>query len=92
MSKKERTGTIYPEMTNKGRCSTKYIRGAKPVYCFRWVAEITVNGKRYRKRSESRNDVEFWLENMLNRYAPEPILQGAAAPNYKRKYTNTEKK
>lgn len=83
---KSRTGVIYSEMTNKGRCSTKYVGGAKPIYCFRWVAEITVNGKRYRKRSASRNDVEFWLENMRNRFADEPILEGAAAPAYSRNY------
>lgn len=82
-----RTGTIYSEMTNKGRCSTKYVRGSKPIYCFRWVAEITVNGKRYRKRSASRNDVEFWLGNMRNRFASEPIQVGAAAPAYQRDYT-----
>lgn len=86
---RERMGTIYSEMTNKGRCSTKYMRGAKPIYCFRWVAEITVNGKRYRKRSTSRNDVEFWLENMRNRYASEPVLTGAAAPAYSRDYSPT---
>jgi hypothetical protein len=83
---RERMGTIYSEMTNKGRCSTKYMRGAKPICCFRWVAEIKVNGKRYRKRSASRNDVEFWLENMRNRFANEPILEGAAAPAYSRDY------
>lgn len=85
-----RTGTIYSEMTNKGRCSTKYVRGAKPIYCFRWVAEITVNGKRYRKRSASRNDVEFWLENMRNRFACEPMLTGAGAPAYSRDYSKSK--
>lgn len=85
---RERTGIIYSEMTNKGRYSTKYVRGAKPIYCFRWVAEITVNGKRYRKRSTSRNVVEFWLENMRNRFVDEPILVGAAAPAYSRDYKN----
>lgn len=79
MSKRIRHGSIYSEMTNKGRCSTKYVRGCKPIYCFRWVAEISVNGKRYRKRSTSRNNVEFWLETMVNRYAGEPIITGAAA-------------
>lgn len=88
---RERTGTIYSEMTNKGRCSTKYVRGAKPIYCFRWVAEITVNGKRYRKRSASRNDVEFWLETMRNRFADEPILAGAAAPAYTRDFQQKNK-
>lgn len=83
---KIRQGVIYSEMTNKGRCSTKYVRGAKPIYCFRWVAEINVDGKRYRKRSASRNDVEFWLENMRSRFSDVPILVGAAAPKYTRDY------
>lgn len=77
-------------MTNKGRCSTKYVRGAKPIYCFRWVAEISVNGKRYRKRSTSRNSVEFWLENMRNRFADVPIMTGGSAPAYRR--NNSQKK
>lgn len=85
MSKQQRTGCIYSEMTNKGRCSAKYTRGSKPIYCFRWVGEISVNGKRYRKRSASKNDIEFWLENMRNRYNDEPIISGAAAPNYNRR-------
>lgn len=37
---KVRHGVIYSEMTNKGRSSVRYIKGAKPVYCFRRVAEI----------------------------------------------------
>lgn len=73
---KVRHGVIYSEMTNKGRSSVRYIKGAKPVYCFRWVAEISVNGKRYRKRSTSRNAVEFWLDNMIARFADEPIKTG----------------
>lgn len=48
---RRRRGCLYSEMTNKGRCSTKYVRGAQPVYCFRWVAEIVVHGKRHRMRS-----------------------------------------
>lgn len=76
---KKRSGFIYSEMTNKGRCSTKFTRGAKPIYCFNWVGEISVHGKRYRKRSKSRQVVQFWLENMVNRYASEPIICGAAA-------------
>ena len=75
MSRK-RTGTLYSEMTNKGRSSVRYVRGARPVYCFNWVGEIMVNGKRYRKRSPSKNDVVFWLENMRARFADVPILSG----------------
>lgn len=76
-----RHGVIYSEMTNKGRSSVRYIKGAKPVYCFRWVAEISVNGKRYRKRSTSRNSVEFWLANMVARFADEPIRDGRPKKN-----------
>lgn len=64
----KRTGTIYSEMTNKGRRSVKYVRGSKPVYCFNWVAEITVWGKRYRTRSKHRARVEAWLTDMLEKY------------------------
>lgn len=60
--------------------SVKYTRGAKPIYCFRWVGEIQINNKRYRKRSTNLNNVEFWLETMRARYADEPILVGAASP------------
>ena len=63
-----RTGTLYSEMTNKGRESKKLVRGCKPVYCFNWVGEITVRGKRYRKRNPDRRVVEFWLERMVARY------------------------
>jgi len=59
----KRTGTLYSEMTNKGRCSTKYVRGSKPIYCFRWVAEITIHGKRYRFRST--NYCRAWLNDMI---------------------------
>lgn len=61
----KRTGTIYSEMTNKGRCSTKLVKGAKPIYCFNWVGEIQVNGKRYRKRSKNYGTIVFWIEKML---------------------------
>ena len=64
----KRHGTIYSEMTNKGRCSTKYVKGAPPVYCFRWVAEITVYGKRYRFRSTNYDKVRAWLNDMVEKY------------------------
>lgn len=78
----ERTGTIYSEMTNKGRSSVRYVRGSKPIYCFNWVAEIQIDCKRYRKRSKSRAVVERWLEEMKVRYGGEPIVSGAASPKY----------
>ena len=74
-----RTGCIYSEMTNKGRCSTRYVRGAKPVRCFRWVAEIQVSGKRRRFRSTSYANARFWLDCMVERYGdmpPRPRKEG----------------
>lgn len=67
-----RTGCLYGEMTNKGRCSTRYVRGAKPVRCFRWVAEITVFGKRHRFRSTSYANARFWLDCTVERYGDMP--------------------
>lgn len=67
-----RRGTIWSEMTNKGRCSTKYVKGAKPVYCFRWVGAIQVYGKRYKFRSTNRDNVEAWLEDMRRKFAGLP--------------------
>lgn len=79
---KERIGVIYSEMTNKGRSSTRFVRGCKPIYCFNWVAEITINGKRYRKRNKSIEVIERWLEEIKVRYGYTPILSGAASPKY----------
>lgn len=67
-----RTGCVYGEMTNKGRCSTRYVRGARPVRCFRWVAEITVCGRRRRFRSTSYANARFWLDCMAERYGDMP--------------------
>lgn len=68
----KRTGTIYSEMTNKGRCSTKLVKGAKPIYCFNWVGEIRINGERYRKRHKNKRVIEFWIETMINQYGEIP--------------------
>lgn len=81
---RERTGYIYSEMTNKGRCSSRFVRGCKPVYCFNWVAEITIDGKRHRKRNKNREAVERWLEDMKVRFGDTPIIEGAAAAKYKK--------
>lgn len=62
-----RTGCIYSEFTNKGRSSVRYKKGCKPIYCFRWVAEITIHGKRYRFRSPNRHNVEMWLKDMIGK-------------------------
>lgn len=61
----KRTGCLYSEMTNKGRCSTKYVRGAKPIYCFRYVAEISIHGKRHRFRSTNWGNYRAWLDDMI---------------------------
>lgn len=65
-----RTGTYYSEFTNKGRSSRKAApRGVGGnVYAYRWVGEIMVNGKRYRKRSTNLNNVLYWLDMMVKRY------------------------
>lgn len=76
---KDRKGCLYSEMTNKGRCSTRYVRGAKPVYCFRWVAEIHVNGKRYRFRSTSYNNCCAWLNDMIEKSRDILMVTGGAA-------------
>ena len=65
--KRIRHGSIYNEFTNKGRSSVRYKRGCKPIYCFRWVAEISINGKRYRFRSTNRKNAEAWLEDMIRK-------------------------
>ena len=68
--KRKRTGTIYFETTNKGRSSRRIgPRGVGGiVYTSRWVGEIMVNGRRYRKRSTNLDNVKFWLENMVSLY------------------------
>lgn len=78
----ERTGTIYSEMTNKGRSSVRYVRGCAPVYCFRWVAEIQINGKRYRFRSTNEANCRAWLDDMIVKATP--IITGAAAHKSRR--------
>lgn len=66
----QRRGSIYSEMTNKGRYSTKYVRGAKPIRCFRWVAEIIINRKRHRMRSTNYNNCRRWLDDMIEKAGP----------------------
>lgn len=70
MAERRRRGCLYSEMTNKGRCSTKYVRGAQPVYCFRWVAEIVVHGKRHRMRSTNYDNCRRWLDDMIEKAGP----------------------
>ena len=47
-------GTIYMETCNKGR--------GRKTRCARFVAEITIDGKRHRRRSTSCDKVRAWLE------------------------------
>jgi len=61
----KRKGCIYSEFTNKGRNSTRYVKGCKPIYCYRWVGEISINVKRHRFRSTSYENVRFWLDTMI---------------------------
>lgn len=74
------TGTIYSELHNRGRrknndsglsVSQKLVKGVGMVaqYKYRWVAEITVNRVRYRKRSAHFHVVRNWLDEMVARYA-----------------------
>lgn len=67
---RERTGCIYSEMTNKGRSSVRYVRGAAPVYCFRLVAEVMIHGKRHRFRSTNRANCEAWLRDQIAKAGP----------------------
>lgn len=67
---RQRTGSLYSEFTNKGRSSARYVRGCKPVYCFRWVAEITIHGKRHRFRSTSYYNCRAWLNDMIEKAGP----------------------
>lgn len=63
---RHRTGTIYVEPHVH-----RYVKGVGYVSGVRWVGEITVHVKRYRKRSAYLDIVEFWLENMIARYRNE---------------------
>lgn len=63
---RQRTGYIYSEFTNKGRCSIKAAQGGI-VKCYRWVGEVTVNGKRHRFRSTNLMNVRAWVNDMIER-------------------------
>lgn len=72
-----RTGCIYSELYNDGRhrpgsglSSVTYRRGIGEIIGkkFRWVGEVTVNGKRHRFRSTNRSNVEFFVRSIIARY------------------------
>lgn len=67
---KYRTGTIYSEITNKGRSTVaRRVRGTnKQIYTSRWVGEIVVNYKRYRFRSTNFDNVRHWVDMMVEKY------------------------
>ena len=61
-----RTGTIYIEPhTHYYRRGVGYVSGT------RYVGEIMVHGRRYRKRSANFDTVKFWLSQMVERYKDE---------------------
>lgn len=75
-----RHGTIYTEIHNHGRrsggsqdgnrSSMRRVRGVgmQRCYGYRWVAEITYHGKRYRCRSYDYSRVRAWLDQMCDRF------------------------
>ena len=70
-------GTLYYDTSSKGS------RGGKVVSFMRkWCAEITVNGRRLRRRSRDREELERWLEEI---YATLPRSQKNETVGTKRK-------
>lgn len=69
-----RTGTIYSEWYNpgKGRGRGELSCPGCPSKKFRWVAEISVYGKRYRFRSTNYGNVRRWLDMMCQKY---PVVE-----------------
>ena len=59
---KKSKGYIYFDKSYKG------MKWGKPCNHNEYCAEITVNGKRYRKRSRIKSVCEDFIQNILNRY------------------------
>lgn len=90
-----RTGTIYTEPHTRGRrsggsqdgnrSSLRRVRGARAqaAYGYRWVAEMVVEGKRYRCRSAYYDKVWAWLEHMRDRFSNEPAKRYEHEPGAK---------
>jgi len=55
----EKRGSIYIDNSLKG------YKGSKPIYhqCYR--AEITIAGKRYRKRDKSKEQLRIFLDKLI---------------------------
>lgn len=67
-------GTIYYDTSSKGS------RGGKTSSFMRkWCAEITVNGRRLRRRSSDREELERWLEEIYTAM-PRSRKKGATTP------------
>lgn len=72
----ERKGTIYTECHNKGRrrkggvggCVLRKGVGLVRSHQYRWVAEISYHGKRYRCRSYHYDRVYSWLMGMREKF------------------------
>lgn len=83
MGTRKHTGCIYKEIHNHGRrssgsqdgnaCSYRRVKGVgmSRVSGYRWVAEIVIDRKRYRKRSYHYDVVRDWLNGMIECFAPE---------------------
>ena len=54
----KRKGCIYWDKSVKKKLGGNYVNHAI------WRAEITINGKRYRKRHRDRAFLELWLDTM----------------------------
>lgn len=73
----ERKGTIYNECHNKGRrrnggvggCALRKGAGLVRSLQYRWVAEISYHGKRYRCRSYHYERVRNWLMSMREKFS-----------------------
>ena len=65
-----RTGTIYGEYYNNGKHPVRSGLHNPGVTSksFRWVGEITVDGKRYRFRSTNFRAVVRWRDMMIEKY------------------------
>lgn len=73
----ERKETIYKECHNKGRrrnggvggCALRKGAGLVRSLQYRWVAEISYHGKRYRCRSYHYERVRNWLMGMREKFS-----------------------
>lgn len=90
----QRKGCIYSEMRyDKGReqlgCGSAghFVRGVGFVMSERrrWVAEISIHNKLYRRRSVHLSTVQAWLNEMIAKYSDEPMHDAPLSEIIKRK-------